>query len=292
MRQVRMHWSAVVFATAVILFAGLGQQAHAQAPLGQVSSGPAQNARLAQNSVSQMFSRAPAPAEMGYLGVAITEVSSQQVRQMKLPKPEGVYVVRVEPGSPAAKAGIEARDVIVGYYGRSVIGALQFRRLVEETPPGRSVAILVYRKGKERTLAAQITSPPSSLESQMPGPQSMLRNMPSMAMNQPSSHPLLGVSVMLVRGQLARYFQVPGERGVLVISVAPGSVAEKAGVKAGDVIYEVEGKAVQTTGQLEQALRSNCSANGVSLAIVRKGMTLVVNAAIKCPASTPSNSGK
>lgn len=278
---------------AIIFFAGLGPQAHAQAQQGQVSRGPAQNAQLARNSVSQMFSRVPAPAEEGYLGVEITEVSAQQVRSAKLPKPEGVYVLRVEPASPAAKAGIEAHDIIVGYYGYTVIGALQFRRLVRETPPGRSVTIQVYRNGKERTLSAQITSPPRSLESQMPSPQNMMRNMPPMATKQSSTHPLLGVIAMDIQGQLARYFQVPGGRGVLVISVEPDSVAEKAGVKAGDVIYEVEGKSVQTAGQLEQALRNNCSANGVSLAIVRKAVTLVVNAAIKCPASsTPSGSGK
>ena len=211
---------------------------------------------------------------------------------MTLPQPEGVYVIQVEPASPAAKAGIQAHDIIVGYYGRTVIGVLQFRRLVRETPPGRSVQIEVYRDGSERTLTAQITSPPRFLENHMPNLPNMMRHMPSMPMSRIFRHPLLGVSAMDIQGQLAQYFQVPGGSGVLVISVEPGSPAQKAGVKAGDVIYQVEGKNVQNAGQLEQALRNNCSASGVSLAIVRKGMTLVVNATIQCPGSAPSGPGK
>ena len=203
MRQVRMHWPALVLTAAVVFFAGLGTQAHAQAQPSQVSNGPAHEAKLAPNSVSQMFSRAPAPAEVGYLGVEITEVSAQQIRLAKLPKPEGVFVIRVEPASPAEKAGIEAHDVIVGYNGHTVTGALQFRRLVQETQPGRSVTIRVYRDGSERTLSAQIASPPISLETPMPGPQNMMRNIPPMAMEQPSTHPLLGLRAMDIQGQLA-----------------------------------------------------------------------------------------
>lgn len=88
---------------------------------------------------------------------------------------------------------------------------------------------------------------------------------------------------MDVEGQLGQYFQVPGGRGILVVEVMSGTPAEKAGMKAGDVIYQVAGKTVQGARQLEQALQDNCSANGVSIAIVRKGMTLVLRTQIDCP---------
>ena len=103
-------------------------------------------------------------------------------------------------------------------------------------------------------------------------------------------HPLLGVRAQEVNGQLGSYFQVPGGRGVLVVSVDAKSAAHEAGLKAGDVIYQVAGKPVGTTVELEQALRNNCSASGVSLGVVRKGVTLQVRAPIACPQEPGSTS--
>lgn len=223
------------------------------------------------------------PAEEGWLGVGVSEVSAAQARQAKLPRLEGVYVESVEPDSPAAKAGVQPHDIIVEYNGTAVEGVLQFRRLVRETPPGRSASLRVWRGGREQTLSAKVTSRRSLLESRMKGLRNRLKNIRVYVTTSPFAHPLLGVRVEEVSGQLGGYFQVPGGRGVLVTSVTAGSAAEKAGVKAGDVIYQVEGKSVHTAGELEEALRKNCSASGVSLGIVRKGVTLQLTAPIKCP---------
>jgi serine protease Do len=294
MKRVRMRWSAAVLTLAILFFAGPALRARTPAYRGRVSGQGAPNVERVNGNMPQMFSEPPVAT--GWLGVAISEVSAQRARLAKLPKPEGVYVTQVEPNSPAAKAGIQARDIIVGYNGRTVEGVLQFSRLVRETPPGRSVSIRIDRGGSQRTLSAQVTSLPRLLAGRMPNVQgmpnlqNMMRNMPSMSMNRPSMRPLLGVRAMDVSGQLGGYFQVPGRRGVLVITVDRGSAAEKAGVKAGDVIYQVEGKDVQTVGQLEQALRSNCSASTVSLGVVRRGMTLVLRASINCSEAAPTGS--
>lgn len=229
------------------------------------------------------------PSNEGWLGVVIREVSSTEAHRAKLPRLEGVYVDSVEPHSPAANAGLEPHDIIIEYNGHSVEGVLQFERLVRETPPGRLAAMRVVRDGRMRDLSARVSSRSRMLESRMEMLRDRMRNLrPLLLLRSQTTHPLLGVRVEDIDGQLGRYFHVPGDRGVLVVEVMPDSAAKKAGIKAGDVIYQVEGKAVRTTGDLEQALRQDCSANGVSLGIVRRGAVLQLRVPIHC--STRSSS--
>ena len=161
---------------------------------------------------------------------------------------------------------------------------LQFRRLVRETPPGRLATMRVWRGGREQTLSAHVTSQGALLNSRIRvfrGGRGGMR--PFALLRTFALHPLLGVQAQDVSGQLGQYFHVPGGRGVLVVEVNEGSAAQKAGVKAGDVIYQVAGKAVHTVGELEHALRRDCSSSGVSLGVVRKGATLQLRAPIECP---------
>lgn len=293
-------WSTSLLAAALFLPAGLGAQlappptpAPPQPPpapsffvlndgpgLGQSGEGAAQVINLM-------------PGDAGWLGISVEEVSSDRARQEKLPKLEGVHVSEVEPDSPAAKAGVKTGDVIIGYNDQSVEGTLQFRRLVRETPPGRTVSLRVWRDGASQTLSAKVTSQGSFMESRLPSLGSM-REMMRGPMRSVSprgfemfrsfaAHPLLGVNAEEVEGQLGQYFEVPGGRGVLVVSVNAGSAAEKAGIKAGDVIYQVAGKPVDSVEGLEQALRDNCSSSGISITLVRKGATLMERAQVECP---------
>lgn len=229
------------------------------------------------------------PSDEGWLGIKISEVSSAEAQRAKLPRLEGVYVVSVEPHSPAAKAGLEPHDIIVEYNGHSVEGLLQFERLVRETPPGRLATMRVVRKGRMHDLSARVSSRSRMLESRMQVLRGKMRNLqPLLLRLSQIGHPLLGVRAEDIDGQLGRYFHVPGDRGVLVVEVMPDSAAKKAGIEAGDVIYQVEGKAVHTTGELEQALRQACSAKGVSIGIVRRGTVFQLRAPIHC--STRSSS--
>ncbi len=248
-----------------------------------------------QNALAQAGGRldqvfATSSANEGWLGVSISEVSDTEAREAKLSKLAGVYVNTVQPESPAAKAGVKPHDIIVEYNGHAVEGVLQFRRLVTETPPGRSVSMRVWRAGRQQTLSAKVESRRMPLESGMPmqGPMTgrIRIERPFVMFRGMGMHPLLGVRAEEVSGQLGQYFQVPGGRGVLVVEVNAGSAAQKAGVKAGDVIYQVNGKPVGTTVELEQALRSDCSANGVSVGVVRKGVTLQLRVTIECPSET------
>jgi serine protease Do len=164
----------------------------------------------------------------------------------------------VSPGSPADQAGMKAGDVITEYNGQKVDSIEHFSRLVRETPSGKPVKIQIVRNGTPQTLTAKIeTISPA----ERPGPITAPRNSLPQADRQdvPRSlmtwrSPVLGVDAEPLFGQLATYFGVT--EGVLVRSVAPGSPAEKAGMKAGDAITRVNKLSVTTPAEITARLRS------------------------------------
>lgn len=91
----------------------------------------------------------------GYLGVSLADVSSDEMKRLGLSEQRGAVVSEVVGDSPAAKAGLEKDDVIVGFDGENVRSAAHLSRLVHETPAGRSVPLAYLRGGARRQ--AQVT---------------------------------------------------------------------------------------------------------------------------------------
>jgi serine protease Do len=188
----------------------------------------------------------------------------------------GARIDSVDRDSPAEKAGLKAGDVVVEYDGERVRSARQFTRLVQETPQGRQVTLAVLRDGKRQTLSATPDARAFSrdlridgdriqrdLERGWQGLREFRMELPAMRfrMDHPfeelltrSSRRRLGVSVDSMDDQLAEYFGA-SEGGALVTSVEPGSAAEKAGLKAGDVITSIDGQRVRSAEQVVDAIR-------------------------------------
>jgi S1-C subfamily serine protease len=91
-----------------------------------------------------------------HLGVVLEDVGKDDVARLKLSEEKGALVKEVRADSPAAKAGVEAGDVIVQFQGQPVWSAAQLSRLVRETPPGRTVSLEVSREGSTRNLHATL----------------------------------------------------------------------------------------------------------------------------------------
>jgi serine protease Do len=210
-----------------------------------------------------------------FLGIGVAEIDSERAKALKLKEARGVEVARVEEDSPAAKAGIETGDVVLEYNGERVEGAEQFVRLVRETPVGRQAKILISRKGATQTLTATIGSRSvfGDLEKSMAKLRVQVPDLPRpLMMTQVRS---LGVETEALGPQLAAYFGV--KEGALVRSVLSGSAAEKAGIKAGDVIVKVGDRGVARPNDISAALRSAPSATvPVTLMRDRKEITLTV----------------
>jgi predicted metalloprotease with PDZ domain len=241
--------------------------------------------------------------DTGWLGVEVSEVTSEQVQQLKLLEARGVVVISVDPDSPAAKAGIRDKDVIVNYEGEKVEGVVQFRRLVRETPPGRQIQVGVSREGNVQSLQVNVASRQDQFSkhggdwgANMPPMPPMpnvttIPNMPDMEENYmyvaPSVFvgrtPMLGISAEDLTGQLGTYFGTLSGEGVLVRDVKAGSAAEKAGLKAGDVIVKLDDKDVRNLRDLRTELRDKSDQKSVQVGVLRKGSSMNVTIPIEKP---------
>jgi serine protease Do len=221
--------------------------------------------------------------ESGWLGVEIAEVDADKAKELKLPAVRGVLVAEVEPDSPAAKAGLKANDVIAEYDGQPVEGVVQFRRLVRETPPGRAIPIGVWREGNTLNMTVEVGDRHKAMASRM-------KEINPRVFGAPDFHfdfempefffgaaPMLGISAEDLNGQLGAYFGAPGGEGVLIREVRPNTPAEKAGLKAGDVITKVDDHAVKTVSELRDQLRQKSEQKTVKLTLLRKGAEMSVN---------------
>ncbi|HEV2618025.1 MAG TPA: PDZ domain-containing protein [Candidatus Acidoferrales bacterium] len=257
-------------------------------------AGLAAETQEAVAQAQQLFAQTPglldASEDTGWLGVEIAEVTPEKAKELKLNRPEGVIVSEVLPDSPSAKAGLEAKDVILEYDGQAVEGTVQFRRLVRETPPGRSVAIEVSRNGQNEKLNVQVGNNARNMESRLREalPEHNFNfkfNTPEIF---PNMTPVLGVQAEDVSGQLGTYFHVPGGEGVLVREVTAGSPAAKAGMKAGDIITHVDGAAIKTVDDLREHLREERKQKNISLTVVRQGSEMKIAVTIEAPAERPA----
>lgn len=225
--------------------------------------------------------------EAGWLGMDIREVTPEKVKELKLPAERGVLVTDVEPDSPAAQAGFKANDVVQEFSGQRIEGTAQFRRLVRETPAGRNAQIVVWRDGRAQSLSARLGSRRAHMESkfEVPAPPPFNFVMPELArgFGFGPAWPRMGIHIEDLSGQLGQYFGAPEGEGVLVRQVDPGSPAEKAGLKAGDVIIKLDGERVRSAHDLLSKMREKREQKTASVGILRKGAEISLNVEIEQP---------
>ncbi len=119
--------------------------------------------------------------ETGWLGVSPEDVSADRAKELKLSSARGVYLNEVEKDSPGEKAGLKSGDVITDFNGEHVESVAQFRRLVRETPAGRTISITVWRDGHSQTLSATLGDYEDQIENQFSGRLNMV--MPNLPLN-------------------------------------------------------------------------------------------------------------
>ena len=205
---------------------------------------------------AMLFMALPALAQdTGWIGISIEDQ-----------KENGAIISRVQPNSPAEKAGLKEGDVILEFNKESVVGAQQLTRLVRETPVGRTVSVRVRREGREQTL--NVTTERASgvrsgrFELSTPNVRIFADGgfPPDFPWPQVSTiHVQSGIRVEGLTDQLRDFFGVFSNTGVLVASVDSGSAAAKAGLKAGDVITSVNGTTVRTPVDFSREMRAAAS---------------------------------
>jgi S1-C subfamily serine protease len=219
------------------------------------------------------------------IGVTVRDLGESDAQAAKLAAPAGAYIQNVRTDSPASRAGLREADVIVTFDGERVRSASHFARLVDETPDGRAVPVVVQRGGERVTLNV---APESSLRARA----LTLNRAPALADRNAFSVKVapdvfnnlsvfrafgtsrFGLTVQDLSGQLGDYFGT--KTGVLVTSVNENSPARSAGVRAGDVITRVNDQEVSNTADLRRGLGEGTSDATLTIMRDHKEQTLKV----------------
>jgi serine protease Do len=176
----------------------------------------------------------------GWLGVQVQPVTADIADSLGLKQAKGALVDNPQAGSPAAKAGIEAGDVITSVNGTDVKDSRDLARTISEMAPGTSVKLDVLHKGTSKTVTLAVGELPNDRQANAGGERQS---------KETAGTPRLGLSLAP-----ASEVQGAGEKGVVVTSVDPDGPAAEHGVKTGDVILNVGGKSVANVGDVRSAL--------------------------------------
>jgi serine protease Do len=241
-----------------------------------------------------------------YLGIEIKEVTKENFSELGLSEVKGVSVTKVLENSPAEKAGLKAGDIIVAFDGQSVTSTKKLTRLIGEVAPDHTVDVTVIRGGSEIRLPVTVgkrdmpgwsdgnfvfpvipdvpfppDAPDALIAPDAPdapdAPLAPRIEMPNIQIFPPdgkgfvwSTGPrrTIGVGVSSLSRQLGDYFGAEDGEGILITSVEADSPAARAGLKAGDVIIEANGKAVKGSGDLVRTLNEEKEGD-ITLTILR-----------------------
>lgn len=203
---------------------------------GNLGIGFAVPANLARGVMTSLIS--DGRVTRGYVGAMIQDVTPALARSFKLSEPGGALISEVVPDGPAARAGLQSGDVVTELNGKKVSDMRQFRLRVAETKPGSTVALKVLRDGATKNLNVTIR--------EMPGEDGIVRASATTS----DTGVLNDVTVADLDAANRRQFDIPPSvRGALVTEVQPNGPSANAGLKAGDVILEINRKAVKNADE-------------------------------------------
>jgi serine protease Do len=187
----------------------------------------------------------------GWLGVVIQEITPEIAETIGVK--EGILVAQIAPGSPAERAGLKVGDIIIAVDGEKVreVRDLQFK--IMKTPPGTEVTLTIIRGGKEQTIRAKVGEMPEEVS--FGQPQEQVRD--------------LGLYLRDLSPEEVRRL---GVRGVFVEGVAPGSLAQRSGLRRGDIILSVNNEPVENLSQFNEKIeRAKSEQRTRVLLLIRRG---------------------
>jgi len=174
----------------------------------------------------------------GWLGVYIQRLTPDMAESLNLPGKKGALVADVTKDGPAEKAGIKSGDVIVSFDGKPVADEHDLPQIVASTTPGKKVEVIVIRDGKEVKVPVSIAEMEPEAEQKRAGGPDLSKG--------------LGLTVQNITPEIARHLNIDDAKGVVVTSVEPGSPADDAGFREGDVIRAINRTPVKDSREFEK----------------------------------------
>ncbi|MBV8392278.1 MAG: PDZ domain-containing protein, partial [Alphaproteobacteria bacterium] len=185
----------------------------------------------------------------GWIGVSYQSVTDDIADSFGLDKARGVLVANVVADGPAAKAGLKRNDIILSFDGKDVPDLRHFPRIVANARVGASVDTVIWRGGKEQTLKLKIgeQEEPEKQNASAQGGNAPPKKAPDADQAVTSTVEQLGLTLQKATDQLREKFGLSDNvKGVVVTAVKPDSPAAEKQLQPGDVILEVDQKAVST----------------------------------------------
>jgi serine protease Do len=166
----------------------------------------------------------------GWSGVRVQKVTRELAKQFGLEKPEGALVAQVMVDSPAEKAGIQPEDIIIEFDRKKVNKMSDLARIVANTPVGKRVKVKLIRQGEEKIVDVVV----DELKEEKIAKAGWL-----------ASGKELGLTVQELTPEIAKHLGIPQRSGVLVSEVKAGSPAQRADIRKGDVIKEINRRPIE-----------------------------------------------
>jgi len=204
---------------------------------------------VAMEVVSQL--KSGGKVSRGWLGVVIQEVSSDLAESFGLDRPRGALIAQVQPDGPAAKAGLQASDVILKFNGKPVENSGDLPRMVGTVKPGSTIPLEIWRKGKAQTISVVLTELPG--EEQVAGK---------------SDKAYLRGGLALSELTVEQRREIGADYGLLVQDASGDAL--RAGIRTGDVILAVNNRNVATVDAYRKAIAA-VPVGKVAAILVRRG---------------------
>ncbi|MDH3974254.1 MAG: DegQ family serine endoprotease [Deltaproteobacteria bacterium] len=193
----------------------------------------------------------------GWLGVMIQPITKELAESFDLPSEEGALVADVVEGSPAEKSGIKRGDVITFFDGEKIGKMRDLPAIVAATPVGRKVKVKVVRNGKTKVLKVKIEKLEGSGEEK----------------EEESIIDELGMSVQEMTPELTKRLDFEGKEGVIISMIESGGIADRGGLRRGDVIMEINKDEIKDKGDYRKVMKKLKKGDTVLFLIWRDGNT-------------------
>ena len=194
----------------------------------------------------------------GWLGVVIQKVTPELAKSFGLKEYEGALVSDVMDDSPASKADIRRGDVIVSFDGHAIKEMEQLPKLVAITEVGKKVKIGFIRDGKSLDVEVTVGE---------------LKEDRREAKTAPETEKTFGLVVQNITPEIAKHLNLKDRRGVIVTDIQPGSPAENADLRPGDIIAEINKKPVRNAADFKELMKKASLKDGIVMLVKRENVT-------------------
>lgn len=197
----------------------------------------------------------------GWLGVKIQDLTPELAEYYDIKQEKGAYIAEVIKGNPADKAGIKPGDIILEIDGQEISNSRELLKQVARIPVGKKVRVKIIRIGKTKTLTIEA--------GERPGEENIIVSQ----REETTDH--LGIMVHELTPDIISKHKFSDSEGVLVSEVKQDSLAEKAGIKRGDIIKEINHKTIKNLDDYFSIIKDLKKDKKIAF-LLRRGFSIVV----------------